>query len=1093
MTVPVTISASPLPDLYRKRFDLAPSFTVAEIVAHAFPDLPDAALDHIRVVLNHAGEDVVVPRDWWGRVRPHSGVNVIIAVVPGADGGLSLAIALLGSQVSGIAGAYVANTLAFAGIPAFVTNAVGFTIAAGVTVLSTRLAQSLAPVPESGRQIDQPEEAYEIAGWQNQVRVGDPIPWPGGRIRMAPFWIVPPYTDVRGEDQYQRGVLLFGFGRLDIADLKIGETPIDDVPGVEYEVREGQAGDGPFSLVPVQTIEKRIAIDLRKEGGDLEWHVFKTLPGTDEIAAIFRMPTGMIRYTDSANRRSRSTTIRIEQRAEGAATWTHVIDYEIQGKTQNAFWRQLPWQAPERGTWEVRFARVDDETDDPQKRDLVNLHALQSITYRAPVNTDLPLAMMSIRAKAGALTNGVLDEVNAVVTRYAPVWDGTTWTNAPSRNPASSYIAAVQSPANYYAVGNAGVDWEEVADFHEHCEAKGLHYDRVHYSGRFQDALTEIASAGRASPRDGGGIYGVVMDRSDKLTRRTLGPRNSYGFTWQRDYFRPPQAIRAPFRDETAGWAPTSRILPWIGHEGPIDRIEQVRRPGKTDPAEIDREFYRDMLIAEGRVDRFTVMVDGLFRGVDWGDRISLAHNRLRRAQASSLVTSAAEGFVVLEAPVRMEAGKSYGLRWITYDEDDPIGITHDRPVATEPGSQQILRLDDGETAPQEGDHVLFGEMGLHYEDCLVQSIEKAEFPTHRLVCTNFLPDLDALTEAYTPEDWTTGHGDEVAVSGTPAAPVIGEITTELPSLDYDGSASSVVIVPVEMPASDPVTVERITLQHRVEGAATWTDVAIIGNGGAPELTYATGTVIELQAYATSIAGNDGPLSALETFTVGGDAADVPAPVPSDAISVEGGLGHATISVTLTDPATTEIQLFRTDEGVALVPADDALGAPRSATLGATMVLVDGDTTRADLAAGRTWTGDGGWTVNNDEATHAPGVASTLSTSLPLTDGTLYRGRIEITGRTAGSITLHLAGGTPVADAPITADGEHLFALTAAAGNDRIEILASADCDASISGVTLYPATAACAPQGAQDYYIASINEDGVASAPTGPVTGTVI
>ena len=63
---------------------------------------------------------------------------------------------------------------------------------------------------------------------------------------------------------------------------------------------------------------------------------------------------------------------------------------------------------------------------------------------------------LALRIKASNQLSGSLDSFNAIAHRYAPDWDGSTWVDALTRNPASAYAAALTGPAARHR-GNANV------------------------------------------------------------------------------------------------------------------------------------------------------------------------------------------------------------------------------------------------------------------------------------------------------------------------------------------------------------------------------------------------------------------------------------------------------------------------------------------------------------------------------------------------------------------------------------------------------------------------------------------------------------
>ncbi|MHA7870413.1 MAG: phage tail protein, partial [Salipiger thiooxidans] len=115
---------------------------------------------------------------------------------------------------------------------------------------------------------------YTLSGWNNQLRPDEPVPWALGRHRYAPPFAARSYTRIIGDEQYIVALFVWGYGRLKISDLRIGDTPIEHYKNVEIEHREGLAGDEPVTLYPRQVIEDGESVELvrprpRNEAGEI--------------------------------------------------------------------------------------------------------------------------------------------------------------------------------------------------------------------------------------------------------------------------------------------------------------------------------------------------------------------------------------------------------------------------------------------------------------------------------------------------------------------------------------------------------------------------------------------------------------------------------------------------------------------------------------------------------------------------------------------------------------------------------------------------------------------------------------------------------
>ncbi|MCK5556511.1 MAG: phage tail protein, partial [Alphaproteobacteria bacterium] len=209
--------------------------SVADIIHQLQPDAVLAR--HAHVYLN--GD--YIPQEQWSCVKPKAGAVLSIRLVPMGGGGgknalrtvLSLAVMVAAPQM----------------IPAGMTF-MGLNISAGLATgvnLLTRLAMNaLAPPPKprfnSG---DKESPSLFIQGARNQASPFARVPKVLGKHRFVPPLGAFPYTETVGNDQYMRMLFVWGYGPLEISDLKIGETPLSDFEEVQIETRQGYADDAP--------------------------------------------------------------------------------------------------------------------------------------------------------------------------------------------------------------------------------------------------------------------------------------------------------------------------------------------------------------------------------------------------------------------------------------------------------------------------------------------------------------------------------------------------------------------------------------------------------------------------------------------------------------------------------------------------------------------------------------------------------------------------------------------------------------------------------------------------------------------------------
>jgi hypothetical protein len=230
---------------------------IASIVDTVLPGLPRERHSAVRViVVGPSGADVV-PQEAWASVRPKVGTRVLVRVVPGNGllrGVLQIVAMIAAVALAGVLGPMLAGVW---GLSAATWQGI---VTAGVALAGNLLINALIPV----RKPEKEAKTFQIGGMRNQANPDGPIPNPFGRMRMAPVYWGLPYTEVVGDIQYLRVLFVWGYGRLKISDLKIGETPLSEFDEVEIETREGVDDDDPVTLYPQQVLEEALSVELTR-------------------------------------------------------------------------------------------------------------------------------------------------------------------------------------------------------------------------------------------------------------------------------------------------------------------------------------------------------------------------------------------------------------------------------------------------------------------------------------------------------------------------------------------------------------------------------------------------------------------------------------------------------------------------------------------------------------------------------------------------------------------------------------------------------------------------------------------------------------
>jgi hypothetical protein len=1103
----LTVTSAPLIDPARERQQISvpAGATIAQIIAIAMPGLTDNGLDRLRVTLVTQSGTAVVPRRHWHRVRPHAGVHVVLRLAPGKDVLRQILQIVVTIAAAALGQFWVA--------PLFGTLG-GALATAAFTALGSLLINALIPPADPNKDAEKP--SFQISGFRNRFNPDGPVPMVLGRHRYAPPYAATTWTEVVDDLQYVRALFCLGFGPVEISDLKIGDTPFGKFDEIEHEFRPGLPGDADLTLYNRQIVEESHGALLerplpRNDFGDVVPGAAIDSPVTRftagdawRLGVILFFPAGLLSIDKKGRRVTREVSISVRWRLNGLGDWSALETLTISSRKQEAFYRQFFFSLPTRGRYEVEVNRVTAEVDSNTVSDRVILAALQTIRPEYPLAMSAPVALLAVRVKATYQLNGALDNVNAVISAVCPDWDQATgtWITRATRNPASLFRWVLQSPAAQFPLADEGLDLDALADWHAFCAARDLKYDRVHdFGASLYDTLTAVAAAGRASPRHDGSRWSVIIDRVSDLVIDHLSPRNARDLRWSRTYLSPPDAFRVPFLDQSNDWSSAERIIPRPGHTGDILVTEQLDLPGKTDPDEIWLEAFRRWQELEYRPDLFTVIQDGAARVAVRGDRVQAAFDTLDETHFAARVTAirqTADGanILSLDDAFTPREGVAYGCRFLVIGEDeggatqrsDVVPITVTGGVET-----QAIVLPSWAAAPAPGHIVFVGPISGGSQSLIVARVEPGEQSAHVLTLVAAAPEIDAAVDAATPPLWIGRVGAEADANTTvPGAPVWAAIVS---GLDATGSADHIRVLLRSGPGP-ALIIAQFEIDHRVTGTTPWTTITVAASeGGALITPYSAGNSIDLRARAISIDGVMSASGPVQTIVIG--SADAPAPSALVAPSVQASLGHALVTATI-GPNTDELRIYRKAGSTGDLDESADLKFTLPVTSGTTAQLVDGDGTRVNLYSDGAFdvpgahTVTGNFTITGGEARHTAGAASLVSQAETLTAGAVYRWRVTLRSRTAGSFRVGLLGGTAQFGAWIGTNSTVSGQLTAVSGNNAIGLQAESGFAGNCDDLVFFEQTSACLPQGAARWWLQPFN-DGVPGPLAGPFTATII
>lgn len=754
-----------------------------------------------------------VPREHWRFVRPKPGTEIVINALPAGGGGgdgNKVGRTLLMVVVAAVA-IYTGNDI---GLDTFA----GAFAAAGIAALGSLAVNALLPpmMPENPSIAAQDpfNRKQALTGTRNRYNPYGVVPRVLGRHRYFPPFAAAPFTDVIGEAQYLRVLLMLGYGPLDISEIKIGDTPITDYEDVEYEI-----GESPGLYTGTVDQEN---FQITYDGpGDVGTSNSRTTPvDIDEIGVDFTFPQGLFAIAGSFGSPGESgylagggTTagqveLEIEYRAAGTSDpWLNVNDAAgiqtsgkwvaagagqtsvfITGRKRETRRAGIRWKVP-RGQYEVRVKKVGETytnpADDNSRIGTMVWTALKAFKHELPVQHLPGVQLMAVRIKQDDQLQGVVDRINMIAEAYHQVWNGADWVSQKTSNPAWIYMDPCVGPAASSPMDkDAKFYKDELKSWADWCTNNGVEFNAVidAATNKFE-LMKTIAATGRAAFSNRSGKYTVVRDTLQSTPTQLFTPRNAWGFSGNRNFQRMPHALRVRWTNPDAGWQQDESIVYADGYDentATIFEILQLR--GCTNYEQAWKQGRYHLLDMKYRRETYGLNVDIENLACRRGDMVHVAHHVVRAglqsARVKSLVTDVNGDAtqLALDAPVIMESGKNYGVR---IRRDDGTQATE--AVTFSEGETKIIDLSAPVADVNEGDLVAFGIVGEETLALKVIDIKRGDRESALLKLAAAAPEVTNVDNEVPP-----AYSGDLALIIDPAM-----IKCCLPEVDVTGETGS--------------------------------------------------------------------------------------------------------------------------------------------------------------------------------------------------------------------------------------------------------------------------------------------------------------
>lgn len=387
----------------------------------------------------------------------------------------------------------------------------------------------------------------------------------------------------------------------------------------------------------------------------------------------------------------------------------------VSGAQTTPLTKSYEWAVPH-GEYQVRLTRLTPDSTSDTLYNECTWSTARAIVNRPAFNTPIPVCCSELHIKANEQLSGYVDNFNALCCSVLPVYqpdkggwaqdeDGD-WITDETQNPADilRYLFLSRHALNN-PYTQAKIDEAALGAFWRYCQAQDYHFDFVCDSETSAwSAWTAAASAGRgAVTTDNDGLFGVTIDNAEKVPVQMFTPRNSWGFSIERQFYTMPHALRVSFYDEGDDYTEKEGFVYADGYSKTnATDIVEWNFTGKTRWADLYRmgRYY----LASMRLRPVTVTLS-----TDWewmmcrrGDVVGVAHDVLMNTFGTARIVALI---------YRDSEGK---VSYVTREEDKPadampVGVRLDDSVhfSEDAGYGIAIRQNTGKLLTYQVQHTL--------------------------------------------------------------------------------------------------------------------------------------------------------------------------------------------------------------------------------------------------------------------------------------------------------------------------------------------------------------------------------------------------
>lgn len=489
------------------------------------------------------------------------------------------------------------------------------------------------------------------------------------------------------------------------------------------------------------------------------------------------------------------------------------------------------------GQYDVRLKRLTAESASSNVTDAVVWTALRTFKKASPI-TKKGICATAVRMRATDQLNGAIDTFSAECSQVIPDWNGSSWVDGVTSNPASivrfiylnsSEYTGILGP-NENPLAEADIDMDKLQEWHDFCAAQGYEFNAViDFETSVDSLVRDVCAAGRASPTIVDGKRSVVIDNARTQVVQHITPRNSWGYGLEKSFPDQPHAFRVQFVNAEADYIQDEIVVYDDGYtEANATKFERLELYGVTTSSQAYKLAREHIATVRLRPETHVFNMDIEHLVATRGDLVRFTHDVPLVGLGFGRVTAITDNgteitAVTLDEQVTMQSGNTYNARFRLADGETLVTpITNSLSTTSTLTLATPVAIADG---PAVGDLCMFGTTASESIPLVIKSIEPRGDLTAEIHAVDYAPEIFDASTGIIP-DYNPNISVPVELQ-RPVPPVIKLVQTNetVQELQLDGSVSTRMVLTLENNNTFPVAVN---VQLREVGETSYQQADII-------------------------------------------------------------------------------------------------------------------------------------------------------------------------------------------------------------------------------------------------------------------------